>query len=150
MASICLVFKWLGYLVFKWHSNTGLFGILLLLDHLNSELVRHSNPLNFGNALAAFITTNAFQMSHVDRRGSSSNPANGSHCKGSIGSSDPTGLESVAISALRICQDVQHMIDINSEHLERLRTPMAASSGTVGIPNTAHSKYVTIQIIDCC
>jgi kinase suppressor of Ras 2 len=26
------------------------------------------------------------------------------------------------------CQDVQHMIDINSEHLERLRTPMALSS----------------------
>ena len=29
----------------------------------------------------------------------------------------------------KLFQDVQHMIDINSEHLERLRTPMAASSG---------------------
>lgn len=59
-------------------------------------------------------------MSHIDRRGSASNPANGSHCK-------ETASES-GISALRICQDVQHMIDINSEHLERLRTPMAATS----------------------
>ena len=25
--------------------------------------------------------------------------------------------------------DVQHMIDINSEHLERLRTPMTSTSG---------------------
>lgn len=34
-------------------------------------------------------------------------------------------------SAVRICQDVQHMIDINSEHLDRLRTPMATTSGTI-------------------
>lgn len=68
-------------------------------------------------------------MSHIDRRGSLSNPSNGSgHSKGD---SDSSGSKSAAISALRICQDVQHMIDINSEHLERLRTPMAASSGRV-------------------
>ena len=27
------------------------------------------------------------------------------------------------------CQDVQHMIDINSDHLERLRTSMISTSG---------------------
>lgn len=32
-------------------------------------------------------------------------------------------------AAARVCQDVQHMIDINSEHLERLRTPMTSTSG---------------------
>lgn len=31
--------------------------------------------------------------------------------------------------AIQICQDVQHMIDINSEHLERLRLPMPSTSG---------------------
>ena len=36
-ASICLVFKWLGYPVFKWVSKTGPFGIQPLCNHLNTK-----------------------------------------------------------------------------------------------------------------
>lgn len=45
-------------------------------------------------------------------------------------SSSASGSEDMLTpeAAVRICQDVQHMIDINSEHLERLRTPMTTSS----------------------
>ena len=44
MASICLVFKWLGCLVFKWHSKTRPFGIQPLFEHLNTRLVWYSDP----------------------------------------------------------------------------------------------------------
>ena len=44
MASICTVFKWLGCLLFKWHSKTRPFGIQPLFDHLNNKLVRYSYP----------------------------------------------------------------------------------------------------------
>ena len=44
MVSTCPVSKWLGCLVFKWHSTTGPFGIQPLLDHLNTELVWYSDP----------------------------------------------------------------------------------------------------------
>jgi len=81
-------------------------------------------------------------MAHIDRRGSNSNPCH------NLGYSEIN--TEPACSALRymsiftttfdfashyrkkfhrICQDVQHMIDINTEHLERLRTPMAVTSG---------------------
>ena len=47
MASICLVFKWSGYPVFKWHlktsPKTGSIGILPLSDHLNTKLARYSD-----------------------------------------------------------------------------------------------------------
>ena len=46
--------------------------------------------------------------------------------------------ESSGQEALRACQDLQHMIDINSAHLERLRTTMANSaSGMELLKNTA-------------
>ena len=44
MASICPVFKWLGCLIFKWHLNTRPFSIQPLFDHLNTRLVRYSDP----------------------------------------------------------------------------------------------------------
>ena len=44
MASICPVFKWLGCLVFKWHSKTRPFGIQPLFDHSNTRRVRYSDP----------------------------------------------------------------------------------------------------------
>ena len=44
MASICLVFKWLGCMVFKWHLKTRPFGIQPLFNHLNTRLVRYSDP----------------------------------------------------------------------------------------------------------
>ena len=34
-----------------------------------------------------------------------------------------------AVKLVQECTDVQHMIDINSEHLDRLRTPMNSTSG---------------------
>ncbi len=34
-------------------------------------------------------------------------------------------------TALRTCQDAQLLIDINSEHLEDLRTKMATTSGKI-------------------
>ena len=37
-------FKCLGYLVFKWHSNTRPFGIQPLFNHLYTEQVRYSDP----------------------------------------------------------------------------------------------------------
>ena len=37
-ATIFMVFKWLSCLVFKWHLNTGPFGILPFFNHLNTEL----------------------------------------------------------------------------------------------------------------
>ena len=39
-SSICTVFQWLGYPVFKWHSKT----IHPLFDHLKSQLVWYSDP----------------------------------------------------------------------------------------------------------
>ena len=44
MASICPEFKCLGCLVFKWHLNTGPFGIQTFFNHLNTELVWYSDP----------------------------------------------------------------------------------------------------------
>jgi len=89
-------------------------GAITLVYYKNSEITNVKSYINL------------LQMSH-DRRGSSSNPANGIHSK--VSAVDSMGPESAPISALRICQDVQHMIDINSEHLERLRTPMTVTSG---------------------
>ena len=60
--------------------------------------------------------------------GSSSGVSGGFH--GPSGSHNNGGEELLTPeNAARICQDVQHMIDINSEHLERLRTPMTSTSG---------------------
>ena len=39
MASICLVFKWLGYSVFQWHLKTGPNGIQPLFNYLNTKQV---------------------------------------------------------------------------------------------------------------
>ena len=44
MAYICLVFKWSGCPVFKWHLNTVPFGMQPLLDHFNTTLVCYSDP----------------------------------------------------------------------------------------------------------
>lgn len=41
-------------------------------------------------------------------------------------------------AALRACRDVQHMIDINSEHLERLRAPVVNTS--------THSSFTSEQL----
>ena len=72
-------------------------------------------------------------MHHPDRRGSGE--ALGGSGSGPLGPGNgPTEEERAeeAAAALRVCQDVQHMIDINSEHLERLRTPMAThTSGRI-------------------
>ena len=45
-ATIFMVFKWLSCLVFKWHLNTGPFGILPFFNHLNTELVWYSDLLS--------------------------------------------------------------------------------------------------------
>ena len=39
--------------------------------------------------------------------------------------------EKVGLEALRVCQDLQHMIDINSDHLERLRTPLTSTASAL-------------------
>ena len=69
-------------------------------------------------------------MSH-DQPGCTPNLADMSHQKVMPQLSDALGQETAPVSALRICQDVQHMIDINFEHLERLRTPMTLTSGNL-------------------
>ena len=45
MASICLVFKWSGCPVYKWHLNTRPFGIFSTFEYLTSWLIR--SPLYF-------------------------------------------------------------------------------------------------------
>ena len=45
-ATIFMVFKWLSCLVFKWHLNTGPFGILPFFNHLNTKLVWYSDLLS--------------------------------------------------------------------------------------------------------
>ena len=46
---------------------------------------------------------------------------------------DQDDPEKVGVEALRACQDLQHMIDANSDHLERLRATMTGSSAASGI-----------------
>ena len=44
IASICFVFKWSGFPVIKWRSKTRPFVIQPLCNHLNTEIVRYSDP----------------------------------------------------------------------------------------------------------
>ena len=44
MAFICLILKWLGCPVFKWHLKTRPFGIQRLFNHLNTRLVWYWDP----------------------------------------------------------------------------------------------------------
>ena len=44
MASICPVFKRLGFTELKWHQNNRPFGIRPLFDHSNTKLVWYTDP----------------------------------------------------------------------------------------------------------
>ena len=54
MASSYPVFKWSGFLVFKWDSNAGPFGILPLFDHLNTKVfyINFQTDMVFGKLRA--------------------------------------------------------------------------------------------------
>ncbi len=55
--------------------------------------------------------------------------------KTGIGSGDPGGgggTSAVHKDALRVCEEVQHMIDINSDHLDRLRVSLGDKPVTSG------------------
>ena len=56
-ATIFMVFKWLSCLVFKWHLNTGPFGILPFFNHLNTKLVWYSDLLS-----VFFVTIKKLQI----------------------------------------------------------------------------------------
>ena len=65
-----------------------------------------------------------------------------------MASLDPNGVDSAEIltpsSAEQICRDVQLMIDINTRHLERLRTPITSSLGEKTSGDNEFQYYLAI------
>ena len=58
--------------------------------------------------------------------------------------SSNTDIEETALKCLKDCQNVQLMIDLNCEHLHRLRTPMPSRSVTPGGNNITPTSGIYI------